>query len=216
MPTSRLLWTPRTSINPRGTGQFPAIRWPVWLELISRFRVRTRADLKIVNINEIDPGGTYYFRCWGIFSRDFGQYHGFDNEVLLIPIPHGQKNNNQHLIGLYHAVVQETNRWLYHKQWRQQKEYLDINLLCHIINRQSVSVRTSSACVLGSWLDCRAIWIGKELFKGGPSCAAIGNYREFADRFVRGSTLQWRHNERDGVSNHQPHACLLNRLFRSR
>ena len=27
---------------------------------------------------------------------------------------------------------------------------------------------------------------------------------------------QWRHNERDGVSNHQPHDCLLNRLFRRR
>ena len=26
-------------------------------------------------------------------------------------------------------------------------------------------------------------------------------------------TLQWRHNERDGVSNHQPHDCLLKRLF---
>ena len=26
--------------------------------------------------------------------------------------------------------------------------------------------------------------------------------------------LQWRHNERDTVSNHQPHHCLLNRLFR--
>ena len=26
-------------------------------------------------------------------------------------------------------------------------------------------------------------------------------------------TLQWRHNERDGVSNHQPHNCLQNRLF---
>ena len=29
-------------------------------------------------------------------------------------------------------------------------------------------------------------------------------------------TLQWRHNERDSVSNHQPHDCLLNRLFRRR
>ena len=27
-------------------------------------------------------------------------------------------------------------------------------------------------------------------------------------------TLHWRHNERDGVSNHQPHHCLLSRLFR--
>ena len=28
--------------------------------------------------------------------------------------------------------------------------------------------------------------------------------------------LRWRHNGRDGVSNHQPHDCLLNRLFRHR
>ena len=28
--------------------------------------------------------------------------------------------------------------------------------------------------------------------------------------------LQWRHNGRDGVSNHQPHHCSLNRLFRCR
>ena len=27
-------------------------------------------------------------------------------------------------------------------------------------------------------------------------------------------SLQWRHNEREGVWNHQPHDCLLNRLFR--
>ena len=27
---------------------------------------------------------------------------------------------------------------------------------------------------------------------------------------------QWRHNGRDGVSNHQPHECLPNRLFRRR
>ena len=29
-------------------------------------------------------------------------------------------------------------------------------------------------------------------------------------------TLQWRRNGRDSVSNHQPHDCLLNRLFRRR
>ena len=26
--------------------------------------------------------------------------------------------------------------------------------------------------------------------------------------------LQWRHNDHDGVSNHQPHGCLFNHLFR--
>ena len=30
------------------------------------------------------------------------------------------------------------------------------------------------------------------------------------------NTLRWRHNGRDSVSNHQPHGCLLNRLFRRR
>ena len=29
-------------------------------------------------------------------------------------------------------------------------------------------------------------------------------------------SLQWRHNEHDGISNHQPHNCLLNHLFRHR
>ena len=32
----------------------------------------------------------------------------------------------------------------------------------------------------------------------------------------RTSTLLWSHNGRDGVSNHQPHGCLLNRSFRRR
>ena len=27
------------------------------------------------------------------------------------------------------------------------------------------------------------------------------------------STLRWRHNDHDSVSNHQPHGCLFNRLF---
>ena len=30
------------------------------------------------------------------------------------------------------------------------------------------------------------------------------------------NTLQWRHNGRDGILNHQPDDCLLNRLFRHR
>ena len=29
-------------------------------------------------------------------------------------------------------------------------------------------------------------------------------------------SLQWRYNEHGGISNHQPHGCFLNRLFRRR
>ena len=49
--------------------------------------------------------------------------------------------------------------------------------------------------------------------------------RLFTQRFIQSQIrenskaplpLQWRHNGHDSVSNHQPHDCLLNRLFRRR
>ena len=47
------------------------------------------------------------------------------------------------------------------------------------------------------------------------------NFIKFQVRFVAVNiiackTLRWRHNDHAGVSNHQPHGCLLNRLFRRR
>ena len=41
------------------------------------------------------------------------------------------------------------------------------------------------------------------------------NTLRFINHFPYAS-LHWRHNDHDGVSNHQPHGCLLNRLFRCR
>ena len=35
-------------------------------------------------------------------------------------------------------------------------------------------------------------------------------------RILEFVSLHWRHNERHGVSNHQPNDCLLNRIFRRR
>ena len=35
-------------------------------------------------------------------------------------------------------------------------------------------------------------------------------------RYVSNDTLRWRHNDHDGVSNQQPHGCLLNHLLRRR
>ena len=34
--------------------------------------------------------------------------------------------------------------------------------------------------------------------------------------FIVAMALRWRHNDHDGVSNHHPDGCLLNRLFRRR
>ena len=41
------------------------------------------------------------------------------------------------------------------------------------------------------------------------------NYPNLMKTVARVS-LQWRHNDHDVVSSHQPHGCLLNRSFRRR
>ena len=49
-------------------------------------------------------------------------------------------------------------------------------------------------------------------------CLALLRTRTYAGTVMNkpSVTLRWRHNGRDSVSNHQPHDCLLNRLFRRR
>ena len=50
----------------------------------------------------------------------------------------------------------------------------------------------------------------------GPLCGLSTQKTWNAMTTLSQASLQWRHNERQGVSNHQPHDCLLNRLFRRR
>ena len=45
-------------------------------------------------------------------------------------------------------------------------------------------------------------------------CYAQQTQRHFCNHHCLLKTLRWRHNDHAGVSNHQPHGCLLNRLFR--
>ena len=53
--------------------------------------------------------------------------------------------------------------------------------------------------------------------KMGPfeNCSTLDKVRDL-HRTGDKPSLHWRHNDHDGVSNHQPHDCLLNRLFRRR
>ena len=57
----------------------------------------------------------------------------------------------------------------------------------------------------------------------GNGVVSTGNKQNIAttnvDQVVRWNSitsLRWRHNGRDGVSNHQSHECLLNHLFKSK
>ena len=57
-----------------------------------------------------------------------------------------------------------------------------------------------------------------DFFQIGGRDLANSNGTSSINRFVHELfwSLQWRQNERDGVSNHWPHHCLLNRLFMRR
>ena len=61
---------------------------------------------------------------------------------------------------------------------------------------------------------------GNRLLKSAWKCNTILFYFDTSHSVTLGSgiivgSLQWRHNERDGVLNHQPHDCLLNRLVKA-
>ena len=83
------------------------------------------------------------------------------------------------------------------------------------------------------FLECKSPNFTKKIFK---FCIWLSNWQQVnihsdkdlvpdmpqsfiwinAGFFSRMHTLQWRHNEHNGVSNRQPRDCLLNRLFRRR
>ena len=53
----------------------------------------------------------------------------------------------------------------------------------------------------------------RETFRLKRNTANLTIDIHFLSLRIQPRTLQWRHNDHDGVSNHQPHGCLLNRLF---
>ena len=52
-----------------------------------------------------------------------------------------------------------------------------------------------------------------DIINHNSSIKAYGQQQLYHNEY---KSLQWRHNGHDSVSNHQPHACLLQRLFRRR
>ena len=54
--------------------------------------------------------------------------------------------------------------------------------------------------------------IGLQYGESGGRCSTVAA----SDSIKSRTTLHWNHNDYDRVSNHQPHGCLLNRLFRHR
>ena len=72
--------------------------------------------------------------------------------------------------------------------------------------KRSWGIFSDNIIVTADYVKCNGLWTIVSL-------SLITWYQKQLHPCV---SLQWRHNERDGVSNHQPHDCLLNRLFRRR
>ena len=105
-------------------------------------------------------------------------------------------------------------------QWRYCSLALNHRyaLLCYvlvflIINISKFAWRTYpySSWLLHSHL-CNSVKYGLGI------AISLYKYGHLGYRWVHSSSLflRWRHNGHDSVSNHQPHDCLRNRLFRRR
>ena len=71
----------------------------------------------------------------------------------------------------------------------------------------------------GIWVKTTRIWPQPNNKKRESSAYHFGHTAVNISGFNNSDyiiSLWWRHNDHDGVSNHQPHDCLLNRLFRRR
>ena len=72
--------------------------------------------------------------------------------------------------------------------------------ICYFLCYRTAFVKTAARCF---GRRCLVSWL--------LSASQTAQAKE-----VRPKALQWRHNERESVSNHQSGDCLLNRLFRRR
>ena len=87
----------------------------------------------------------------------------------------------------------------------------EAGLYDHFFQRYSGSSRTDTNGRNGPIISFRAI---QYTFCEKKPCTLQQTHRVALKN--PWATLRWRHNERDGVSNHQPHDCLRSRLFRRR
>ena len=81
---------------------------------------------------------------------------------------------------------------------------------------RQVSLQFSYGSSSQTWMwftEYNRVFLEMTIFPSGEI-----NERSFSTlhTWTASSALRWRHNDHAGVSNHQPHGCLLNRLFRRR
>ena len=85
------------------------------------------------------------------------------------------------------------------------------NFIVHMTRLTQISgVRTSQYLMITYHIRCEKTPHNHISLSTHTTCM------KYVNLFIMQEPLPWRHNDHDGVSNYQPHGCLLNRLFRRR
>ena len=113
--------------------------------------------------------------------------------------------------------------WTYHPtQWGQGGFRLVYYLPSWRPQARYHLLRYNTRCTLGDRTKLKFVSISTlENYTGQNSTQNIGSMpplllKNDFPSFYGKTSVHWRHNHHGGVSNHQPHGCLLNRLLRRR
>ena len=133
-------------------------------------------------------------------------------------------------MGIFRELFGETLPWdIGSAQYRTEyttDDPLLITMRCHYEMVNFHKIRTKRHLIAHPW--SHDLWIQTLIYDPPESQQYCMKYHVILDRVMTAHdcttralagqrhTLRWRHNGRDSVSNHQPHDCLLNRLFRRR
>ena len=93
--------------------------------------------------------------------------------------------------------------------------YADFNLIFHLVYESQII--TAVNCASNAMCSIRDIYIILKFvnhwFLSAKTLRCWCVLHDNSNQWNYKLFLRWRHNGRDGVTNHQPHDCLLNRLF---
>ena len=119
--------------------------------------------------------------------------------------------NSQYITFHYNMTLAQNNvaKALF-RLWTREKHHMGC-----LSWKKTKKTTTKISRMYSIYLQYRCAFIGRPTWQRGFFASVmVGCLVYWAS--IQNWTLQWRHNGRDSVSNHQPHDCLLNCISRSR
>ena len=172
-----------------------------------------------------------YHGCWWLgLRKDQGiSNSGIDHDLFQFPrVKISDVTNNLESLGSNHlekifitsftrSNQNENSRCSF---WWKFRQHDDVSVSVHVLMGECALAEESHVLLLYCRLTSSTAWRdGVSVERNVPSMNRLELVIEdeptdtYINMTVR--TFQWRRDEHDGVSNHQPHDCLPNRLFKA-